>query len=394
MKHFKLSILAAALIPAAILSSCGPKTLSDKDILTLVYQQAGGEGWDESDKEGWLSDNLADWSNVTVNDEGRVTELKLQDPKGMIPAEIGGLTELKKLTIYMRNKKGEDPESCIPGTISELKNLESLIITCSVPCTAPSLAEMSGLKTLSLRCPKSAYPEIGGRDLTEITLNDFHGASPESIYEMKDLKKLVINPNELDGGISPKIGQLTNLEHLQIDFSQFIGSVDVPEASLPEEIFSLTNLKYLFLRGVATTGKIPASVGGLTNIKSMILTNLGLYGELPKELGDLPNIETLEIYNNKIEGKIPVELFKATTLRQLWLDHNLLSGTIPAEIGNLVNLESIQLQCNQLTGSIPASLAKCTKLGNGVFVDFSKNNFTGDVPAAVKALPKFEKFKF
>ena len=142
MKHFRLSFLAAAIIPAAILSSCGPKTLSDKEILTLIYEQTGGENWSESAGGGWLSENLSDWENVKLNDEGRVVELTLSEPKGVIPAEIGGLTELKKLTIYMKNKKGEDPESCIPGTISELKNLEKLHIYCSVPCTAPSLAEM------------------------------------------------------------------------------------------------------------------------------------------------------------------------------------------------------------------------------------------------------------
>lgn len=394
MKHFRLSFLAAAIIPAAILSSCGPKTLSDKEILTLIYEQTGGENWSESAGGGWLSENLSDWENVKLNDEGRVVELTLSEPKGVIPAEIGGLTELKKLTIYMKNKKGEDPESCIPGTISELKNLEKLHIYCSVPCTAPSLAEMPKLNYLSMRCPGSVYPEIASRNLTELTFNDFVGAIPDYVYEMPALKRLVINPQRLDEGISPKIAQLSALEHLQIDFSQFIGSVEVPDAPLPEEVFSMTNLQYLFLRGVSTSGTIPPAVGGMARLKSLILTNLGLSGNLPKELGDMPVIENLEIYNNKISGQIPAALFNAVTIKQLWLDHNKLTGSIPAEIGKLINLESLQLQKNNLSGSLPESLANCTKLGNGVFVDFSGNNFFEDIPEAIQAMPKFEKFKF
>ena len=394
MKHIRLSLLAALILPAAILSSCGQKPLSDKEILTLIYEQTNGDGWSDSYKEGWLSENLADWKGVKIDQDGRVTELRLQEPKGVIPAEIAGLTELKKLAIIMQNKKGEDPENCFPAEIGNLEKLENLQLTSSVQCQAPSLAALPALKNLSLRCPGSAYPEIGSRNLEELTLNGFVGAIPAAVYEQPNLKKLVINPDKLEGGVSPNIADLTRLEHLQIDYSQFIGSVDKEEAPFPEEVFGMTSLKNIFLRGISTSGFVSPEIGDMNNLTYLVLSDLGLTGELPKEIGNMPKIETLEIYNNKISGSIPAELFNATTIKQLWLDHNELTGPIPEQIGNLVNLESIQLDNNHLTGGIPASLAKCVNLGKGVFLDFSKNNFSEEIPEAVKAMEKFEKFKF
>ena len=240
-----------------------------------------------------------------------------------------------------------------------------------------------------------AYPEnIGSRNLTELVLNGFNGPIPAWVYEMVWLKKLVIEPGKLESGIAPELANLGDLEHLQIDYSQFIGSVDVPDSEFPSEaFFSLRNLKNVFIRGAATSGTLPEEID-MPELKSLALVKLGLTGELPKALGDLPKIETLKLYNNEFTGEIPVELCKATTLKTVWLEHNHLTGELPSEIGNLINLESLNVSYNELSGSIPAELAKCTKLGKGVFTDFSHNQFSEEIPAQVQSMENFSKFTF
>ena len=50
----------------------------------------------------WLSDfPLGEWDGVTTDDAGRVTELALirEKLKGEIPAEVGNLANLRKLTL-------------------------------------------------------------------------------------------------------------------------------------------------------------------------------------------------------------------------------------------------------------------------------------------------------
>ena len=391
---------------AVLLSGCGggeepAKQLTDREILTLVYEQAGGENWEEKNKENWCVEEaeIGTWKGVKTNEEGRVVELTLREPKGVIPAEIGGLTELKKLTIYMKNKeKDNDPADCIPASISELVNLEELTLSVGeMAANVPDLSGMTKLQTLDLSFPDATpFPTLEGLTaLTSLDLNGFSGNIPEGIYEMKDLKRLYILTSGLKNGLSPKIGELKALEHLQIDHTAgFIGRVQNPDAPLPEEVFSLENVKVVFLRAISNSGTVPPAIGGMKNLTNMTLCNLGLTGELPKEIGDLPKIKKLSIYNNKLTGQIPPEIGKATTLTELWLQQNELSGPIPPAIGNLVNLESLYLANNKLTGKIPVELAKCTKLGKGVFTDFSKNQLDPNVPDAVKKLEYFKKFKF
>ena len=397
MKLSKLSLIAAALLPAALLSSCGPKQLSDKDILTLIYNQAGGETWSDSHKEGWLTaENLGDWYGVEVNDEGRVTSLTLYDAKGVIPAEIGGLTALEELHLNMENGD-EDPVNCLPAAIGKLENLTELHLRCKVACEVPPLDGLTNLTKLFLSFSDAPYPTaIGTNYLESLDLYGFSGQIPEWVYQQLWLKRLDIEPSKLEGGIAPEIGNLTDLKHLQIDYSQFIGSVDAPNTELPAEaIFdNLKNLEVVFLRGVSTSGTLPASIGDMPNLRSLSLIDLGLTGELPKELGDMPKIETLKLYDNEFTGPIPAELGNATTLKTLWLDRNHLSGPLPKEIGNLINLESINVSKNELSGPIPAELGKCTKLGKGVFNKFTENQFDPEIPAAVQALEYFSKIEF
>ena len=397
MKKFRFLLLAAAVIPAVMVSSCGPKQLSDKQILELIYAQAGGDQWSDYNKEGWLTEeNIDDWKNVDVNEEGRVVRLSIYGGKGVIPAEISGLTELEELNIVMDNDDDEgDPVECIPASIGKLEKLRELYLNVSVPCAVPPLDNMPLLEDLNLRFYGGAYPEAVSGDLYELVLNGFAGEIPAWVYDKVNLKVLSINTDKLEGGLAPEIANLSSLERLNVDNSRFIGGVDVPNTELPvDAIFSLKDLKYIFLRSISTSGVLPAEIGNMPELKSMILCDLGLTGELPKELGDLPKIETLEIYRNELTGQIPPELFNAVTLKQLWLDHNHLSGPLPKEIGNLVNLESIELSYNELSGSIPAELAKCTKLGKGVFNDFTNNQFSPDLPEQVKAMPYFSELKF
>jgi hypothetical protein len=50
--------------------------VSDRLALEAVFQSCGGAGWNA--KDGWMTDaGLGEWYGVTVDAEGRVTELEL-----------------------------------------------------------------------------------------------------------------------------------------------------------------------------------------------------------------------------------------------------------------------------------------------------------------------------
>ena len=102
------------------------KQLSDREILVKIYQAMNGPEWKGSLSRNWLSDRPIEvWEGVKTNDEGRVIELEIRGESiyGLIPAEIGGLTELKELIIYSRNF---DAPNVIPTEIGKLVKLKLL----------------------------------------------------------------------------------------------------------------------------------------------------------------------------------------------------------------------------------------------------------------------------
>lgn len=398
----KLTFIAVALLAAtSLFTSCGggSKKLDDRGILNLIYQKAGGDSWDEKAKENWCTEaELGQWKNVKTNEEGRVTELVVRGA-GEIPAEISGLTELTDLLIVLRNDDLEQKiDNVIPASLADLTKLESLRLNVSGSnYTVPELKALKSLKTLYVRLPKDTpFPDLSGMEALEsLDIDGGKGEIPESYYALPNLKRVSITTSGLTGGIDPKVANLKKLEHLQIDQTAgFIGKVASADAVLPSEIFSMQNLKRIFLRRVSTSGTIPASIGDMKNLQSVTIASCGLTGDIPKEVGNLTGLREFKIYDNKLTGSIPAEIGNMTSLKELWLQGNQLTGPIPAALGNLANLEGLQLAKNQLTGKIPAELANCTKLGKGPFVDFSGNQLDASIPAGLKALEKFSKFKF
>ncbi len=74
--------------------------VSQRDALMALYQSTGGPDWFESGNWG-TSRPLRDWHGITVDNQGRVTELILNRNRlgGPIPPELGSLTSLTELNL-------------------------------------------------------------------------------------------------------------------------------------------------------------------------------------------------------------------------------------------------------------------------------------------------------
>ena len=125
---------------------CAP--LTDRDALVAVYESSVGPGWTNSD--GWLSEApLRRWSGVEVDAQGRVVGLNLRDNgvSGLIPPELGGLSNLERLDLGFNALSGS-----IPPELGGLSNLERLdlafnALSGSIP---PELGGLSNLGSLHL----------------------------------------------------------------------------------------------------------------------------------------------------------------------------------------------------------------------------------------------------
>ena len=354
------------------------KQLTDKEILVKVFESTNGPNWKASDATNWLSEKpIGEWEGVTTNDEGRVIALRIagDNVNGILPAEMGGLTALEQLFIFVRDC---DAPNVIPKEIGRLTKLNNLSLTVHTKPkmdkpVLPDLSTLVDLKKLYLKGFGGVIPENIAQlsKLQILGLHGYEGKIPESICKLSELTELSISmPNQPVNGLPECVGSLSKLTLLQVDFS--IGSVGGKKelnGKFPESIWDLTNLEYLTMNALSNTGgSIPGDkVAKMTNLKSVTIVNCG------------------------ITGKLPVELFASGKLIGLGIYQNNLTGSIPSEIGKCLNLATLRLNQNQLTGKIPAELAKCVKL---TVCDLSNNQLSPDIPAALKAHPKFGNFKF
>ena len=218
--------------------------------------------------------------------------------------------------------------------------------------------------------------------VTELSLglNDLTGALPSEIGDLTNLERLNLSGNALSGEIPEEIGNLTRLEELWLTGNALSGEI-------PEEIGKLTSLRRLLLDNNDLSGAIPSEIGKLTSLEGLWLSINSLSGAIPAEIWNLTRLEALGLSINSLSGAIPSEIGNLTSLRALGLNENVLSGEIPEEIGNLTRLEKLNLFTNNLTGAIPSAIGNLTSLQQLWLHD---NALTGAIPSTIGNLTNLE----
>ena len=198
----------------------------------------------------------------------------------------------------------------------------------------------------------TATPTAAPTDTPAPTADD--RAALAALYEATDGANWDSNANWLsDRPIGEWYGVIADLSgrvtELSLNFNQLSGEI-------PAELGNLANLELLELEGNRLTGEIPAELGNLANLRYLDLWQNQLSGEIPAELGNLGNLRGLLLGRNQLSGEIPAELGNLTNLEALFLEDNRLSGEIPAALGSLASLTNLDLADNQLNGCVPGRL--------------------------------------
>lgn len=110
-------------------------------------------------------------------------------------------------------------------------------------------------------------------------------------------------------------------------------------------------------------GILAPEIGNLAGLDTLVLFNNNLTGEIPANFGELFNLRLLSLRQNSIEGSIPQELGQLRELRELILDENDLSGELPESLNLLKDLRTLRLRDNpDLSGAIPMSFTELSNL--------------------------------
>ncbi|KAF3434990.1 hypothetical protein FNV43_RR22077 [Rhamnella rubrinervis] len=126
------------------------------------------------------------------------------------------------------------------------------------------------------------------------------------------------------------------------------------------------------------SGTLVPQLGQLTNLQYLELYNNNISGTIPEELGNLTNLVSLDLYLNNLSESIPQTLGKLQKLRFLRLNNNSLTGQIPISLTTVTSLQVLDLSNNFLTGDIPT---------NGSFQSFTPISFNNNKLNPLPVLP-------
>lgn len=183
---------------------------------------------------------------------------------------------------------------------------------------------------------------------------------------------LDLSSNDLVGTLSPYVGNLSFLHHIELGNNTFGGQI-------PSQIGHLTRLRSLSLVNNSFGGEIPANLSRCLNLKELRLGGNHLSGTIPSQLSLLSKVEVLTLsYNRLIGDLLNKVVLNMTSLQVMHASGNSFAGSIPDNIGSaLKNLVSFSLGNNNISGIIPPSFYNLSSLQD---VNLGYNQLQGTLP--------------
>ena len=144
-----------------------------------------------------------------------------------------------------------------------------------------------------------------------------------------------------------------------------------------------TRLEYLGLSGTGMK-----SINGISRakaLKAFYATNNNIQN-IPDEVFSMSNLRSLFLSYNSISGTISSHLAQMSSLKELYMFGNRLTGTIPTEIGRMGNLTDLVLAQNYLSGTLPDSLSYLPNIKQlSVYGQRGLQSITGPLPSLSSA---------
>ncbi|WVZ79469.1 hypothetical protein U9M48_027043 [Paspalum notatum var. saurae] len=342
----------------------------------------------------------------------QIVDLDSNSLGGSIPEGLGTLSSLSGLSFVGNTLRGS-----IPITLGSSSSLVSVDLTNNsltgpIP---PLLANSSSLQELYLtnnqlsgEIPVALFNSTSLQILA-LGLNRFVGSIPTFTNTDSPLQYLILQnhtihfrkfffpvilflgDNKFHGSIPLSIGEIPNLQQLDMSYNILSGTV-------PASIFNISALVYLGMGMNNLTGEIPYSIGHtLPNIQISIMQENQFRGQIPTSLANTTNLQVVNLRYNAFHGIIPhfgslpnlIELNLGMNqleagdwqLVRLYLDGNNIQGILPRSIVGLSkSLELLFLAANKISGTIPQEIVRFTNLK---LLRMEQNLLTGNLPSSL-----------
>jgi len=355
----------SALVPGLTITTANYRidvSTLQKDSLALValYNATDGPNW--NDNSGWLTDEVANWYGVTV-DNFSVTrvELSFNNLAGALPEDLGNLEQLAYMDLGSNLLLGE-----VPGSMSGLLALEDLYLNQNFIEGLPDFLSSPALSTLDVTENLLDFDDLEIYDGEGFIIFDPQqpfGQGYDTLVTAGDA--LVLDLSGQLNGSNNEYQWLLDGVSIPGATDEFliIDPLDVIDAGTYELQVSSSALSGLLL--VSEQFNVFVQPGGPSEADSLILVDLynstngpnwtdntnWLSGPIDTWAGittDFDAIIGIELPSNNLTGTIPADVGKLPALQVLDLSNNALTGTVPEDLIYIPNLFGVDVSGNQL----------------------------------------------
>ncbi|EXB38815.1 LRR receptor-like serine/threonine-protein kinase GSO1 [Morus notabilis] len=276
-------------------------------------------------------------------------DLGSNELEGSIPEALGNLTALTYLHLGSNHFEGEFPKSL--WGLCKLREL---------------YAGQNNLSNLNLPENIQSLPRCTHHSLEalDFSYNRIMGSFP-NLSLFSSLKSLWLSSNQLNGTVPEAIGQLSQLEYLDISGNSLKGAIS-------EAHFSKSSkLSHLSLSGNSMILNISSDWNPPFQLDSISLGSCKVGPRFPKWLQTQKNYSKLNISYAGISDSIPDWFWDLSSeVYSIDLSHNQIHGTTPNSSIEFIGYPEIDLSSNKLEGSIPVFIFKAGA------IDLSRNSFS------------------
>nr|GMC52736.1 probable inactive leucine-rich repeat receptor-like protein kinase At3g03770 [Ipomoea batatas] len=216
----------------------------------------------------------------------------------------------------------------LPDKIHRLASLEVMDLSWnfmfgSIPFNMSRLVKLHAL-TLDGNFFNDTVPDWFGSSFKNLTIlslknNRLKGKFPSSLSKVAALTDVMFSHNMLSGKL-PDLSALLNLHLLDLRENRF----DSELPPLPK------GLATVLLSNNTFSGEIPKQLGELHQLQHLDLSNNFLSGTPPDELFSLPNISYLNLASNLLRGSLSDRISCGDTLGFVDISSNRLVGKLPS----------------------------------------------------------------
>ena len=270
--------------------------------------------------------------------------------------EIGNLTtSLQKLFLY-----GNKFSDAMLLSVLCLKGLEYLDLS---------------YNDLSMQIPTDIGNLLPNISSLWLNNNRLTGGIPTTMQKLSKLKVLYLQNNLLTGEIPSWLFDFKGLRDLRLGGNHLIWN-----KSVSVEIAPNPSLFGLSLKSCGLVAEVPKWISTLTSLYFLDLSKNKLQGAFPQWFLEMRSLQVLILSNNELTGSLPPDLFsRLNDLQVLALSRNNFSGELPKHMGDHESslLTILTLSENNFSGLVPQSLIHCGQLQ---LLDLSRNRFSGPFP--------------